>query len=236
VAGQRKSIKGSNRNNFEVRDLDFLENNVNLKVVPRYTEKGIEYDNQGINTCVSSYKDTVGHLSYDDIAFLMSPLQKITYVAFAKTKKLLHVNKYTLNSYKNKMTVYEVALKNNMPYKKLLYTLKRIKFTMIKKPSGRIGYLIDEEKFKITLGLILIQWKLQENKKGWIKLLRGSGFSKSYASNFMTRKIKEKIVPTYYFLIVKPEKLYLDHILNCKKNSVSLPENIWHTAKNKSNS
>jgi hypothetical protein len=128
--------------------------------------------------------------------------------------------KKELERYTQSKSISQLAKENNVPYRRLLDTLKAINFPMIKRKSGMApnpSNLIDKEDMRLFEGTLVIikkYWKQKDNYSDWIRFLKGKEWLKDRISHFMNRKIKRGIVSDYYFDVVPPNER---NFLNLKK-------------------
>lgn len=103
-------------------------------------------------------------------------------------------------------SVYETSKELGVDYRKLIYTLRSIKFPLLQTTRGRSANLIrykDSNLFEQVFPLIKTMWKCEENYRGWVELFKKErGWSKSRISKFMMRRIKDKSIPPYFFDVV----------------------------------
>jgi hypothetical protein len=233
MARNYKNLRELNTRDSKNGYNDRLNNSLKLSVTPIYNENGIEYVKNDIFSTISPYPETLGVLTNNDIKNLVSPFKQILCREFKKIGDPLKYNKYTAELYEKKISIYEASMKKDVPYRKLLYLLRTMNFNVMKRNFGRITNFVDREEIEDVFNMVKVIWAQQANKKGWIKLLKTVGFSKSGASHFMSRKIRSGIVPNYYFVVVRPSATLLMHIINSKKKHISLPTNIWREGDNK---
>jgi hypothetical protein len=131
---------------------------------------------------------------------------------------------------RNCKSSYQIAKEKGVNWRRLSYTLKSINFPIFKIGVGRYSNLVPKtlfEKDSSLIKLIKISWKLEDNYRKWIGLLKKEGRNKSTISCFMKRKIDRGIVPSYYFDIVPPSPKYLSYLKSRKKEPIELPKGIW---------
>ncbi len=130
---------------------------------------------------------------------------------------------------KDGKSVYQIAKENEMNRRRLLYTLRSIGFPMFRTEIGRYSNLIPKlKKDSPLIKRIKLCWKLEDNYRKWIELLKKEGWKKSNISCFIKRRIDKGIVPSYYFDIVPPSLKHLSSLRKRKRQPVDLPKGIWN--------
>lgn len=126
-----------------------------------------------------------------------------------------------LNNWVEGKSIYQICGGKTIYFRRLLYTLKTIKFPM--KKVGRCYNFILYKDLKLlegTLPLIKLMWIGEDNYKGWIALFkREMGWEKSRISKFMMRITKDKTMPPVFFNSCPPTPtpLFFTDIINKKK-------------------
>ncbi|MCM8784247.1 MAG: hypothetical protein NC818_05695 [Candidatus Omnitrophica bacterium] len=115
-------------------------------------------------------------------------------------------------------SVYQLAKEKKADFRKLLYTLKTIGFPLLEKSRGRGFYIITYNAlpfFEEVFSMIKIMWEMEENYKKWQEFFKKEyGWEKSRVTNFMKRRIQNKVVPPCFFDIFPPDCFSTQHISN----------------------
>lgn len=158
----------------------------------------------------------------------------ISYTAqnISKLEKILFENEkeHFANQFRvlrDSKSLYQIAKEKKVTWGRLTYILRTIGSPVFKIKAGRCPNLVFKPVFDKIFPFIQIVWKLEDNYKRWIALLKREGWSKSRISHFMRRKIDKGIVPSYYFDIVSPSAQHLSYLRSRKKKPIDSPRGIW---------
>ncbi|MCD6568548.1 hypothetical protein J7K70_00120 [bacterium] len=168
------------------------------------------------------------------IDYIVQETSKLEKILFEDKKKERFIEQFQiLKKDGDGKSVYQIAKENEMNRRRLLYTLRSIGFPMFRTEIGRYSNLIpklkkDSSLIKLIIKLIKLCWKLEDNYRKWIELLKKEGWKKSNISCFIKRRIDKGIVPSYYFDIVPPSLKYLSYLRKRKRQPVDLPKGIWN--------
>jgi|GEM_PF-4877864 len=105
-------------------------------------------------------------------------------------------------------SIYILAKENGMDFKKLLRTLRILNFPLEQITKGRQGNFVlgsHIHLFNSIMPSIKTLWTCDETRGEWIRLLKKKGWSSSRVSKFMSRRIKDGMVPAYFFEAVSPD-------------------------------
>ena len=116
----------------------------------------------------------------------------------------------------NSKFIYQLAKEKGVNYSKLLYTLKSIGFPIFQREQRRCSWYITSDSnifFEKIYPIIKLMWDLEENYRNWIKFFKiQKGWEKSRITNFMKRRIKDRIIPAYFFNM--PSNLFPPEFIN----------------------
>jgi len=114
-------------------------------------------------------------------------------------------------------SIWQLAMENGIPFKKLLYELREIGFPMSRMKRGRRSNRISGdhlELFNYILPSIKAGIYCEQTKKEWIRLFKRMGWEKSRISKFMQRRVAYKLVPNHFFDCLLPTQEWILKILN----------------------
>lgn len=120
---------------------------------------------------------------------------------------------------KKSKTVYQLSKDNKIPFRKLLYELRKIDFPLCVIKRGRHNNRIAGDHLALFNGIlhtIKVGIYCEQTKKEWIALFRNMGWEKSRISQFIRRHIKYGLVPNHFFDCLRPTQEWILKILNNK--------------------
>ena len=129
-------------------------------------------------------------------------------------------------SYIEASSVFSIAKPLPVDYRKVLYTLRKISFPLIKSPRGNFIAKTDEKWFASLLNEELKPiWRQEKTHKEWIDYFKKEyGWSKSRTSKFMSRKVSREIVPALFFELFPPNSSWGNIVKTCLKKDKLLKE------------
>lgn len=111
----------------------------------------------------------------------------------------------------NSKSIYQIKKEKNLnekEFRRLLYTLKIIKFPITIRKIGKYANEVHGSHvplFEKIYPQIKIMWKYEDNYKAWIVFFKGKmRWEKSRVSKFMKRRMESKTVPVWWFDICPP--------------------------------
>jgi hypothetical protein len=149
-----------------------------------------------------------------------SDLYRLSFITPGKKRKEIGKDRYEF--LKNCKAVYEIAKEKNIDRRKLLYTLKKIKFPLFNLYDNKNKKLVYVPLFESIYHTLKAIWAYEENYKKWIEYFKKKGWSKSRVSHFINRAVKDGKIPSVFFEVKSPSPenlLLLESIKSKTKES-----------------
>ena len=128
---------------------------------------------------------------------------------------------------KENPSVYEIAKRDRVDYRRLLYSLKKFGFPLAKLGARRWQYFIFPDRqpfFNFVYTKIKYIWEMEDNYRAWTKEFLSLGWSKSRTSQFMKRKIQSGLLPKWFFDCLPADNKILLCLVNADPRLKSLLE------------
>jgi len=114
-------------------------------------------------------------------------------------------------------SIYAIAKKDGVDYRRLLYVLKKVRFPLAKLKGNREFFFVFPDRkqlFDVVYARIKYFWKMEDNYRAWTREFLSLGWSKSRTSQFMRRKINSGLLPKWFFDCFPPDKIMAFRLVN----------------------
>jgi len=114
-------------------------------------------------------------------------------------------------------SIYAVAKKDGVDYRRLLCALKKVGFPLAKLKGNREFFFVFPDRkqfFDVVYARIKLIWKMEDNYRTWTREFLSLGWSKSRTSQFMRRKIDSGLLPKWFFDCFPADKIMAFRLVN----------------------